>query len=185
MTSGAATNTVSLKVQRQEKSEWCWAAVSVSIDRFFRPASTHTQCDVAGSVLNLSCCDGAGPSQSDSCNTPHALNPVLGRLHLLAAEPILTPLAFDQVRAELDGGRPLCALIKWLDNQGQVTDRGHFIALNGYRVTPGGKVFVSITDPMYGASEIDFGQFSDPKGGYRDGRGVWFASFRVANKAAS
>ena len=185
MSPGTATRILSLKVQRQERTEWCWAAVSVSVARFFRPNSTHTQCDIAGSVLNLPCCNGTQTAPSDSCNTPHALHPVLGRYHLLADLPIVKPLAFDQVRTEIDAGRPVCVLIKWLDNQGHVTDRGHFIALNGYRVTPAQKQFVSVTDPMYGASEIAFNQFISDKGGYRDGRGVWFASFLVANEAAS
>lgn len=185
MRGGTTTRALSFKVQRQEKSEWCWAAVSVSVDHFFRPDSRHTQCDIAGTVLRLSCCDGAQPAAADSCNTPHALHTVLGRFHLLAADPIVEPLTFDQVRTEIDGGRPVCVLIKWLDNQGQVTDRGHFIAIGGYRVTPAKKVFVSITDPMFGSSEAIFDQFADSKGGYRDGRGVWFASFLVANKAAS
>jgi hypothetical protein len=181
---GTATRALAFKVQRQLRSEWCWAAVSVSVDLFFRPDSTHTQCDVAGSTLGLSCCDGTLPS-SDSCNTPHALHPVLGHFHLLAGDPIVKALTFDQVRAEIDAGRPVCVLIKWLDNQGQVTDRGHFIAINGYRVTPAQKLFVSITDPLFGASEMAYDQFSSGRGGYRDGRGVWFASFRVANEAAS
>ena len=185
MISATASRAVPLKVQRQQKSEWCWAAVSVSVDRFFRPDSTHTQCDIAGSVLNLECCNGARQAESDSCNQPHPIHPVLGRFHLLAAEPIVKPLTFHQVRAEIDAGRPVCVLIKWLDSQGQRTDRGHFIALSGYRVTPAQKQFVSITDPMYGSSEIAFTQFTDANGGYRDGCGVWFASFLVANEAAS
>ncbi|HXB75751.1 MAG TPA: C39 family peptidase [Candidatus Acidoferrales bacterium] len=185
MSPGTATRALSLKVQRQEKSEWCWAAVSVSVDRFFRPDSTHSQCEIAGSALNLPCCKGGQPAQSDSCNAPHALHPVLGRFHLLAADPIVKPLSFDRVRTEIDAGRPVCVLIKWLDNQGQVTDRGHFIALSGYRVTPALKQFVSVTDPWFGSSEVVFEQLIDGKGGYRDGRGVWVASFLVANEAAS
>ncbi len=185
MSPGKAIRALSFQVQRQEKSEWCWAAVSVSVDRFFRPASTHTQCEIASSVLNLQCCNGTQRAPTDACNTPHTLHPVLGRFHLLAADPIRKPLAFNRVRTEIDAGRPVCVLIKWLDNQGQLTNRGHFIALNGYRVTPAQKQFLSITDPMYGSSEIAFEQFISEKGGYRDGRGVWFASFLVANEAAS
>jgi hypothetical protein len=185
VSAATTTGALSFKVQRQEKSEWCWAAVSVSVNRFFRPDSKHTQCAIAGTALGLSCCDGAQPVPSDSCNAPHALHPVLGRFHLLAADPIVNPLTFNQVRTEIDAGRPVCVLIKWLDNKGQVTDRGHFIALDGYRVTPAQKMFVSITDPFYGSSETAFDHFVNGKGGYRDGRGVWFASFLVANKAAS
>lgn len=110
---------------------------------------------------------------------------MLGTYHLLAADPITKPLDFDAVRSEIDAGRPVCALIKWLDSQGQVTQRGHFIAINGYRVTPAQKEFVSITDPIYGESEVAFEQFASTHGGYRDGRGVWFASFLVANMKSS
>lgn len=184
MSPGRSKQSVSLTIQRQEKSEWCWAATSVSVDLFFRPDSTHTQCDMASLVLDLPCCDDGKPAQSDACNAPHALNPVLGRLHLLAADPILTPLTFDRVQKEIDAGRPVCVLIKWLDNQGHVTDRGHFIAINGYHVTPAQTQFVSITDPLYGASEIAFLQFISKPGGYRDGKGVWFASFLLGNEAA-
>jgi hypothetical protein len=215
----AATRGLSFKVPHQERSEWCWVAVSLGVDRFFRPDSTHCQCEIAGSALNLKCCNGTQPADShsakaadarpeaskeitdssrgavgtaavlrgssDTCNTPHAIHPVLGTYHLLAADPITKPLTFEALRSEIDAGRPVCVLIKWLDSQGQVTQRGHFIAINGYRVTSAQKEFVSITDPMYGESEVAFEQFSSAHGGYRDGRGVWFASFLVANMKAS
>ncbi len=143
------------------------------------------QCEIASSALKLQCCDEPKTRASDVCNAPHALNTVLGRFGLLAADPMVKPLVFNQVRTEIDAGRPVCVLIKWLDNKGQVTQRGHFIALNGYRVTSAQKRFVSVTDPMYGSSEVDFGQFASATGGYRDGCGVWFASFFVANMKAS
>ena len=160
-------------------------AVSVGVDHFFRSDSTHCQCEIASTALDLQCCKGLQPSALTACNTPHAIHPVLGTFHLLAEQPIVRPLGFDRIQAEIDAGRPVCVLIKWLDSQGQVTERGHFIAINGYRVTPAQKQFVSITDPMYGSSEIAFDQFTNGKGGYRDGRGVWFASFLVANMRAS
>jgi len=173
-------SSVPLAMQHQKRSEWCWAAVSVSVNLFFRPEATHTQCEIAGSVLELSCCKDSAPAQ---CNTPHELHPVLGRLHLLARDPVLKPLTFHQVQQEIDAGRPICALIKWLDNAGNLTDRGHFIALAGYRVTPAQTQFVSIADPLYGPSSVNFAEFSNQKGGYRDGTGVWFASFFVQNEA--
>jgi hypothetical protein len=178
--------TLSFAVQRQKRPEWCWAAVSVSVDLFFRPNSTHTQCELAGAVLHQPCCDGGAPAKSAECNQTHTLHTVLGTLHLLAATPVVrpdNPLSFSAVQKEIDAGRPICALIKWLDKQGQLTTRGHFITINGYHVTPGQKQFVSISDPLYGASEIEFAQFSNPTGGYHDGHGVWYATFLVGNEA--
>jgi len=176
------TGAVALDVEHQKMSEWCWAAVSVSVNRLFRPGSAHSQCEIAGTTLGHECC---GASEPAACNSPHELHPVLGTLHLLAHDPIVKPIPFDRVQKEIDGGRPICVLIRWLDNDGQQNGRGHFIAIRGYRVTPAQKQFVSIGDPLYGPSEIAYGEFANPKGGYRDGSGVWFATFLVANEAAS
>ena len=184
MSAGSTIRTVPLAMQKQEMTEWCWAAVTVSVNLVFRPASTHTQCELAGSVLSRVCCSAGKPAPSDPCNAPHELHPVLGRLHLLAADPIVKPLTFEHVRKEIDGGRPVCVLIKWLDSKGHPGTRGHFIAISGYRVTPSQKQFVSIGDSFYGPSEIDYASFSSKDGGYRDGRGVWFASFLVKNEAS-
>jgi hypothetical protein len=178
-----AVTTVSLEMQRQRMPEWCWAAVSVSVDLFFRPDSAHTQCEIAGAALNLQCCDGGKAAESGPCNVPHALAAVLGRLHLMAGDPLQKSLTFDEVQKEIDAGRPICVLIKWLDKTGKPGSRGHFIAINGYRVTPAQKQFVSIADPLYGSSEMNYTLFSSSHGGYHDGQGLWFATFLVQNEA--
>ncbi len=183
MNPGTTARSTPLTVQKQEATEWCWAAVSVSVNRMFRPDSTHTQCELAGGVLRRQCCSGGKLAHSDPCNAPHELHPVLGRLHLLADQPIVKPLTFARLQKEIDGGRPVCVLIKWLDQDGQPGNRGHFIAISGYRVTPSKKQFVAIGDPFYGPSEIEYASFSSKQGGYRDGRGVWFASFLVRNQS--
>jgi len=177
----AIIGAVALDVEHQKMSEWCWAAVSVSVNRLFRPQSTHTQCEIAGMALGHKCCSANAPA----CNSPHELHPVLGTLHLLAHQPIVKPIPFDQVQKEIDAGRPVCVLIRWLNSDGQQNGRGHFITIRGYRVTPAQKQFVSIGDPLYGSSEVVYAEFANPKGGYRDGNGLWFATFLVANEAAS
>lgn len=173
-------------MQRQQRTEWCWAAVSVSVNAFFRPDATHSQCRIAGSALRLKCCSRQDqPSRVANCNVPHTLHTVLGRLHLLAAVPILEPLSFLRVKREIDANRPICVLIKWLATDGTVGDRGHFIAIDGYRITPRRTRYLLISDPMFGPSEMEYTEFSRRSGGYRDGSGVWFASFLVANMVAS
>ena len=186
MSPAATARILSFAVQRQKMPEWCWAAMSVSVDLFFRPDCTHTQCQLASAAFNRSCCDNSNPADAQNCNQPNTLHTVLETLHLLAADPVRrpdTPLSFDAVRKEIDGGRPICLLIRWLDKQGETTTRGHFIAIHGYRVTAGNKQFVTIGDPFYGASEIDFSQLSSAEGGYHDGTGLWFATFLVGNEA--
>jgi len=179
---GTEIGSVPLTVEKQRKSEWCWAAVSVSVNRLFRPDSDHTQCEIAGSELKRNCC---GSDLSGECNHPFTLHTVLARLHLLADEPHLKPLTFSKIQKEIDAGRPICVLIKWLDDDGTVSNRGHFITITGYRLTPAQNQFVSISDPFYGQSEIAYPSFCDAGGGYRDGKGVWHASFLVDNEAKS
>jgi len=177
---GTQVRAVPLEMERQKRTEWCWAAVSVSVNRMFRPAATHTQCELAASVLRRECCD---PKEGRLCNHPHTLHTVLATLHLLAGEPVRKPFAFEDVRKEIDAGRPICVLIRWINNAGEFSGRAHFIAIKGYRVTPGGTQFVEIADPVYGPSSMAYNEFSSPHGGYRDGHGVWYASFHVANEA--
>ena len=59
------------QIEKQRKDKWCWAAVSVSVDHYFSPGSTTSQCQLAKEVLEdilktvLSCC-----SNPDECNVP-------------------------------------------------------------------------------------------------------------------
>ena len=53
MTATPTARTLPLQVQRQAMTEWCWAAVSVSVNLLYRPDATHTQCELAGDTLKL------------------------------------------------------------------------------------------------------------------------------------
>ena len=133
-------------------------------------------------MLKRECCD---PASSTECNTAQPLHPVLDSFGLLkAGDPIPRQLTFDEVQQEIDAGRPFCLLIKWLNN-GQIGPAGHYIAINGYRVTPANKQFVSISDPLFSDSEYDFGEFTSRRGGYHDGQGVWTMTYRLVKPPAS
>jgi hypothetical protein len=177
---GTELGALPVVVERQKRTEWCWAAVSVSVNRFFRPAATHTQCELAASVLRRECCD---PKEGRECNHPHTLHTVLASLHLLAGGPVRKPSTFEDIRKAIDAGHPICVLIRWLNDAGEFSGRAHFVVIHGYRVTPGGMQFVEIADPFYGPSSMAYGEFASPHGGYRDGHGVWYATFNLENKA--
>jgi hypothetical protein len=174
-------STVTIRIEKQVKNEWCWAAVSASVHKFFQDIS-QTQCQIAATVLKHQCCDQPSPGE---CNVPQPLHPILDSFGVLrAGDPISRQLTFDEVRAEIDAGRPFCVLIKWLNN-GQIGPDGHYIAINGYRVTPANKQFVSISDPLFSDSEYDFTEFTSTKGGYHDGQGVWTMTYRLVKPATS
>jgi hypothetical protein len=68
-------------------------------------------------------------------------------------------------------------LVRWEEPDGSEPVRGHFIAINGYRVTSAGTQYVSIEDPFFEDEEIEFEKFNNATGGYRDGTGIWVATF--------
>lgn len=147
------------KIQKQQQSEWCWAAVAVSIDKYFNPASTLKQCQLVNSALN---------SNNDACKTPTYSNQtfeVANALQIVNRLRLSLPgaLSFDQLRQEIDAGRPVCAAIAW-DSGG-----GHAVIVDAYKVLPSGACQVHVSDPLNPSSFVDFEEFS--KRYYGDG--VW------------
>jgi len=62
------TLNLGVAMQYQETSQWCWVAVATSINHFYNPASTETQCElmtIVGQTVNeLSLSTGACPDPS-------------------------------------------------------------------------------------------------------------------------
>ena len=149
------TNPIRFTMQPQQQTEWCWAAVSVSINLYYHPASGQTQCALANVAMNqTTCCQNGGSAQ---CNQPWFLDQALQIVgNLNAWSPGKAALA--TVKAEINGCRPFCLRIAW--NGGGA----HFVAVYGY--TWWG---FFIADPWYGISIMPYGMFpSNYQGG-----GTW------------
>src|SRR4029079_4998564 len=74
---GAPTcgNPLRFTMQQQQQTEWCWAAVSVSVNLFYHPASGQTQCAVANVAMGpTTCCQDGSTAQ---CNQPWFLDQAL------------------------------------------------------------------------------------------------------------
>jgi hypothetical protein len=55
-------------MQHQLQSEWCWAAVSVSVAHYYDARSPWTRCKMVNAQTgNTTCCENGG---SDACNQP-------------------------------------------------------------------------------------------------------------------
>src|SRR5437879_6605632 len=110
------------QIEKQRQDKWCWAAVSVSVDHYFFPGSTSSQCQIARNVLGgLPCCsDPAG------CNTPARLQPALDAVGRLRGT-LPRRLQFDEIQQEIDARRPVCVRVGW-DGGG-----GHFVVVSGDR----------------------------------------------------
>ena len=140
--------------------------MSVSVDLFFNPASTRTQCDVAKGVRsNPNCC-----SNKSTCNEPARLQDALGQLGISRLRGVFrSSLDFDEIHAEIDKGRPVCVRIGW-DHGG-----GHFVVLDACQRLQSGEEMVHVLDPLYAGGTWYLDEFTS----FYQGDGQWTATFFV------
>lgn len=149
---------LAFNMEAQTQSNWCWAATSTSVSHFYWALSTWTQCLVANAELGLSnCCNSSVPAP---CNVPWYLDRALTRTRNFVS--VTGPASFQQVRDEIDAGRPVGARIGWSGGG------GHFMVIYGYSVVAGTNYF-DIDDPIYGKSHLSVADFSS----HYQGSGTW------------
>jgi hypothetical protein len=157
-------------LETQEESEWCWAAVAQSVERFFDPNAELTQCQIANNVIvRRNCCGDPVP---DSCNVPQRLTDALGNrgIDRLQKDGALSrPLSFGELQQQLDAHRPVCVRIEW-DGGG-----GHAVVVTGYQLLSSGARLVDVADPLYPDCTVDYEELANAYQG--DGR--WTDSFLV------
>ena len=145
-------------MQKQQQTNWCWAAVSASVARFYRPATPWArQCRVASRELGQTCCPaGARPGV---CNVPWYLERALARVKHLQHWANGTA-TLPQSQGEISTGRPLGARVGW------AAGGGHFVVLSGFS-TAGN--LVTVDDPIYGRSTLPLATFQSSY----QGSGTW------------
>jgi hypothetical protein len=157
-------------IEKQLEDKWCWAAVTVSVDHYFFPASTSSQCQIARDVLSIAdCC-----SNPDGCNRAAKLQDALTDVSRLT-EILPRPLRFDEIQREIDAKRPVCARIAW--NEGSA----HFVVVSGYRQSASGVQSVEVADPLFPSSTLEYDVFVSAyqNGEVPQGGGQWVATFLV------
>ena len=151
-----------LEVQEQQQLLWCWAACSSTTSLFYDAVSSWSQCQVANAELKQSsCCD---EGSSDACNTVWCLDDALARTGNLANWCRRT-VSWDEVKNEIDRGRPVCARVAW-------SGRGaHFVMIVGYENSSSDNL-LAIEDPSPDAPRSSFVPFDVFAHNYRS-TGTW------------
>jgi hypothetical protein len=139
---------IKFSVQKQQRTNWCWAAVSTSVAVYFG-SKGWTQCKLASLELELKCCK---KNCTEKCNQPRALQPPLKRVGYFH-EQIEEASSFTQIQAEIHAGRPLCCRV--LGSK----PIGHFVAIAGWSIAPEGTQYVEVRDPMYGPVAKTYDEF--------------------------
>ena len=146
-------------MQRQEQTNWCWSAVSVSVSKYFDSSSVWTQCElVCVEFGNSDCC---GDGNSTACNQPWYLDRALRRTgNLDTWRPgTIAPTELMQLLRE---GRPVAARIGWPGGG------GHVVALTAC-MRHEGNSFVVVGDPWHGSQTYAYKELCAR---YK-GTGVW------------
>jgi len=155
-------------LQKQKMMNWCWAAVSVSVERFFDPESHLRQCDMIRSVNPelQGCCASPTP---EVCDRTALLQDALGARLQKAQKG---PLGFDRLQEEIDHQLPVCARIGW-DGGSEVA--GHFVVIAGYGSSPNGQALVHVLDPFFRSGLWPYSALVSA--GYQRRNGQWTDTF--------
>ena len=149
-------------MQAQTQSNWCWAATSTSVSRFYSRWSPWTQCKVASDELGLTCCTTPVPGP---CNVPWYLDRAFTRTNNFVSIQGGT-VTWETVKAELEKGLVVGTRIGWSGGG------GHFMVLHGVSRI-GSTKYLHIDDPIYGKSTLTYQQFAT---NYQ-GSGSWTHSY--------
>lgn len=165
---------LSLTVEAQLQSNWCWAAVSKSLSIFYDQASTWTQCKIADAVLGRTDCCGSGAASPLRCNIPfyldRALTTTSNFVALIAAPGGQRPVTFEDIKSEIAKGRAIATRVGWHGGG------GHFQAITGWTISASGDEYITVWDPIYLDTEILMAEFADK---YQAG-GRWTHAYLTA-----
>jgi hypothetical protein len=90
-------NSIGLRMQYQETGEWCWIAVATSINHFYHPASTWTQCQImtiVGQTINKFPPDTSACPSADVLAANPGLAAILADPYSKSAEFVLDNPAY-------------------------------------------------------------------------------------------
>jgi len=162
---------LNVNVQAQQQSLWCWLAVATTIERYFEPSSTLTQCQLANTMLSQSkCC--AQPS-SAACNQAGDTSAALQQVGHFQSNTTGS-LTFFQLKLEIGFAQdPIVVRIKWGN-----AAVGHAVILSGYLTDSEGDHWVVVDDPGAGTTEL--WTYDEFRTAYK-GNGTWDITRRTQN----
>ena len=143
------------QIEPQQKLNWCWAAVTATVSRYFSPQSNISQCNIAQRVLKIDC------SNPDS-DRPARFEDALSVLNEILPQPLNNKpleqqsLPFETIQSQIHSGRPVCARIGWFNE-----DSGHLVMITGYSVSNSGEQWLDISDPYYEDSTVPYVDFKN------------------------
>lgn len=150
-------------IQKQQQSQWCWAAVTVSIRDYYGHTTQLSQCQLVNSYVGLTTCCANG--SSSSCNQP---NNTAGALAFVGhlEKNLNGSISFKAVQEQIVLDRPIGIRILWAGSG------AHAIVVDGYSSSDG-EQWVFGDDP--GSGDCFLYTYSAFQTSY-SGTGTWNAT---------
>jgi Papain-like cysteine protease AvrRpt2 len=148
-------------IQKQEKTQWCWAAVTSSICGFYQDTNAPTQCALANQFLGAGedCCQ---TDASDLCDVSFPVDIALNSLgHMV--QPTLGVVSFEDLNSEItENQRPVVARITFSD-----FPASHFVVVIGCGINANGAQMLKIADPSVAVGNFASIEYSAFKNNYK------------------
>ena len=114
----------------QAVSVWCWAACMEMI--LIGNKHGVPQCKLAAGEFKLDCCVANTPTGCQRTVQPHRLVPLWLKRDYQQVTERCSTLSLDEVRNEIDAGRPVEVWLGELESCEPLTGSGHLIVVTGY-----------------------------------------------------
>jgi len=134
------------RLQRQQQTEWCWAAVTASMMEFMTPEHAATQSEVVAQTLK-----SAAAQSAEDLNRPEDITKA-ARMMGLEEGTRYGNVSRDTMRWLVNEGTPIPIQINWRNNarKNGSLGSGHYVVVNAICDEAKGKTLVQIEDPWVG-----------------------------------
>jgi len=154
-------------IEKQQMSNWCWAACTVSIHKFYEKNTAFSQRQLVSKVLQMPIC--TTPKPLPPCNKTFDFGKALNTVGHLFGNSIDNPLLPDELDKELQAGRPVgCQM-----DIPQIG--GHAVIVISGTTDTSGTLFLRVADPS-DASILSM-SFSMLRNNFRGIGGRWVRSY--------
>jgi hypothetical protein len=163
-------------IEQQNHDQWCWAAVCISVFRFFNDQRWKTQCALVNDTFNdvlagNDCCQNGA---SDDCDRAWDIGLVLFNKGHMVLPQVSGPMDFDALTHEISNNRsPVVIRVQFDDG---VTD--HFVAIVGCALDQDGRQIIQVADPSGAAGNCSTLEFENFPENYRPGT-TWVNCYRT------
>jgi len=159
-----------IQVEKQERSRWCWAAISCSILNYYRKEIIEQAVFVNSLVRKHPVAkDQYSEKDNTNQNVNFKLEIALKKVNCFSHWTIGKP-SFERIQFEINQGKPFCVRLEWFKGG------AHYVLIKGYNLK---NKTILIEDSLHDFSIHQFDTFPQ---NYCNGGAVWTETYWTTKK---